>query len=96
MLQHTATDEQGKTEATLLEQELTNHQLYDYRIRCGDYAYFKILSKERLLRELYHHCTETLKNAELMEVKDLHNFWIKRVSVLVKVLYEREIKHENL
>ena len=63
----------------------TEHELHDY----------KILSTERLLKELYHHCVETLQDEELMEVKDLRNFWIKRMSILVKVLYRREIKNED-
>ena len=77
------------------EEPLTDQQLHDYRLRCGDYEYYKILSTERLLKELYHHCVETLQDEELMEVKDLRNFWIKRMSILVKVLYRREIKNED-
>ena len=75
---------------------LTDQQLHDYRLRCGDYEYYKILSTERLLKELK--CNNTLRRVDTLPRRIMkssngsqrvyatlaHTVWIKRMSILLQ------------
>ena len=74
---------------TITGDQLTESELQDIRLKHNDHYYYSILPNERLVEELHYHLTDTLEDKDLMEVKDLRNFWIKRCSTMVKVLYER-------
>ena len=74
---------------TITGDHLTESELQEFRLQNDDHTYYSILTNERLVEELHYHLTDTLEDRDLMEVKDLRNFWIKRCSTMVKVLYER-------
>ena len=74
---------------TITGEHLTESELQEFRLQNDDHTYYSILTNERLVEELHYHLTDTLEDKDLMEVKDLRNFWIKRCSTMVQVLYER-------
>ena len=74
---------------TITGDHLTESELQEFRLQNDDHTYYSILTNERLVEELHYHLTDTLEDRDLMEVKDLRNFWIKRCSTMVQVLYER-------
>ena len=74
---------------TITGDHLTESELQEFRLQNDDHTYYSILTNERLVEELHYHLTDTLEDKDLMEVKDLRNFWIKRCSTMVQVLYER-------
>ena len=74
---------------TITGESLTESELHDLRLKHNDHYYYSILPNERLVEELHYHLSDTLEDEDLMEAKDLRNFWIRRCSTMVKVLYER-------
>ena len=74
---------------TITGELLTESELQDIRLKHSDHYYYSKLPNDRLVEELHFHLSDTLEDEDLMEVKDLRNFWIKRCSTMVRVLYER-------